>query len=79
MINLISMQIVIISYKILIRAIKLVKIICLEFFKINLNIFLKIIIFSICDFVLIEIIYYILIKNILVSYLNVFIVVKKDF
>lgn len=73
------MQIVVISHKVLYRTIKLVKIFCFKLFKINLNIFLKTIIFDICNYVLIELLYYILIENDIGNYLNVYAIVKEDF
>ena len=79
MIDIIFMQIVVISHKVLYRTIKLVKIFCFKLFKINLNIFLKTIIFDICNYVLIELLYYILIENDIGNYLNVYAIVKEDF
>lgn len=73
------MQIVIVFYEFLSKAIKLVKIFLLKFLKINLNIVLEIIFFAIYSYILIELIYSKLIKNIIVIGLNVYTIVKEDF
>lgn len=71
------MQIAIVSYKFLSGVIKLVKLFFLKILKINLYIFLKIIIFNICNYILIVFIYCIFIKDIKVSYFNIYTIIKK--
>lgn len=79
MINLISIQIVIVFFEILYRAVMLVKIFSLKFFEVNLNIVLKTIILNIYSYVLVKLLYYILVENIMISYFNVYTIVKEDF
>lgn len=73
------MQIIIIFYKFSSMAIKYIKIFCFELLKIYLNILSKIIVFSVCDYILIELIYYIFIKNIIVRYFNIYPIIRGDF
>ena len=79
MINLVSMQIAVVSYKFLSRAIKLVKIFPLIPLKIDLNTILETVVFDVCGCVFIEFMYYILVEGVNVSRLNVYTVIKEDF
>lgn len=62
-----SIQIAIIFYKFLIIFIKFVKIFFLKFFEINKNTISKIIAFIVCNCILIESIYNLLINQIIVN------------
>lgn len=73
------MQIVIISYKIPNRNIKFVKMIRFKLDKINLNIILNIMVFSIYGFILIKSIYNVFIKDVMINYLNVHAISKDNF
>lgn len=73
------MEIVIVYYHTLGRTIKLVKILCIKFLEINLNVYLKINIFIVCDYILIKLIYCVLINHIIVSYLKVKLISKNGF
>lgn len=79
MINLISIQIVIVLYKFLSRVIKLVKIFLLKLFKINLNTVLEIIVFGICKCILVKLVHYIFINNVIVSCFTIYVIIKDDF
>lgn len=79
MIKLISMQITVVSHKFLNKTIKFVKMFFLKLFKINLNIVLEIVVFGICSYVLIELVYYILIQDVMIIYLNVYTIIMKNF
>lgn len=79
MIDQLLMQIAIVFYKFLNGAIQLIKMFCLKFLKINLNKVLKIIFFGIYNYIFIKLIYNVLIENMIVRYLNNYVVGKKDF
>lgn len=71
MVNLISIWIVIISHKFLIEIVKLIKMFCLKLLKINLNIVLETIFFGIYGYILIEPIYNIFVRDVIIRCLNV--------
>lgn len=73
------MQIAIISYEILNGLIKLVKMFCFKLLKINLNTIPKPVIFDVCGYILIKLLYYIFVEDIIVNCLNLYIIVKTDF
>lgn len=73
------MQIVIISYKIPNRSIKFVKIIRFKLDKINLNIILNIMVFSIYSYIFIKSIYNVFIKDVMINYLNIHVISKENF
>ena len=79
MINPICIQIAVVSHKFPNRAIKLVKIFPLKPLKTNLNTVLETIVFDICACIFIELVYCILVKNVNISCLNDFTIIKKDF
>lgn len=78
-INLVSMQIVVVFHEFPSSMIKYVKIFHFKPLKINLNIILKTEVFGIYNYILIELRYHIFVKNIIVSHLNIYIIVKVDF
>lgn len=51
----------------------------LKLLKINLKIVPEIVVFSVCGRILIELMYYVLVEDVKVSYLRVYDVVKEDF
>ena len=71
MIDLVFMQITVVSYKFLSRAVKLVKMFLFKPFKIDLNTVLETGVFDICSCIFIEFIYCILVKGVIVNHLNV--------
>lgn len=79
MINLVFMQIIVVFYKFSSRVIKLLKIFSCKLLKINLNTISETIFFSICGCILIKLRYYIFVEDIMVSFFNVYSIVKKDF
>lgn len=79
MIKLVSMQIAIISYKFESEAVKFVKIFILKYFKINFNTMPETIVLGVCDCVLMKLVYCILFKDIMVSYLNIYAIIKEFF
>lgn len=79
MVNHVSMWIRVISHKISSGVVKLVKIFRLELLKVNLNIVPETIVFGICNCVLIESMYDVLIENVMVSCLNVHTIGKENF
>lgn len=79
MIDPISMQIAVVSHKFSSGIVKYVKIFHLKPLKINLNIVLEMVIFGVWDCILIEPVYCIFIKDIMVSYLNVYTIAKRIF
>ena len=79
MIDSVFMQIAVVSYKFSSRAVKLVKIFFLKLLKIDLNTVSNIVVFDICGYVFIKFVYCILVNNVIVSRLNIYIVVNKDF
>ena len=79
MVNLVSIRIAVISYKIPSGAVKLVKMFCLKLFEVNLNTVPETIVFGVCDCVLIESMHDILVKDVMVSCLNVYTVSKENF
>lgn len=78
-INLISMQIVVVHYYSLSRAMKFVKILQLQFFEIDLDIYLEIKVFISCGCVYIKLVYCILVDNFWVSCLKVKRLSKESF
>ncbi len=52
---------------------------CLKLFKIYLNVFLKIIIIGIYNYILIKPVYIVLIKEIMIYYLKIYGIGKEDF
>ena len=79
MVDPVSMRIAVISHEILSWAVKLVKMFCLELLEINLNTVPETVIFGVCGCVLIELVYRVLVEDVMVSRLNVYAVVKEDF
>lgn len=79
MFNLIFIWITIIFFNFLSKTIKLIKIFCLKLYKVNFNIILKTIVFDIYNYILIKLIYSVFIKNIMLSYLNIYAIIKKNF
>ena len=75
----VSIEITVVSYQFLSKAVKLIKMFSLKPLKINLNTVLETIIFGICNYVFIEFVYCILVEGVNVSRLNVCAVVKEDF
>ncbi len=73
------MQIIIVSHKFSSRARKYINMFYFKPPKINLNIISKTIVLGIYCYILIELIYCIFIENIIVSYLNVYTTIEKDF
>lgn len=79
MVNLVSMRIILVFYKFSNMTIKLAKISCFKFYKIDLNIISKIIVFIIYNCILIKPVYNIFIEQIIVSCLNLKPLGKKSF
>ena len=79
MINPVSIQIAVVSHDFLSGAIKLVQMFYLKLLEINLNTVLETIIFGVCGCVLIELLYRVLVEDVMVSCLNLYAVVKEDF
>lgn len=77
-INLVSMQIVIIFHKFSTMAIKYIKIFYFQLLKIYLNIILKTIVFDIYSYILIEPIYFIFIKDVMVNYFKIYVIIKNE-
>lgn len=75
----ISMQIAVLSYKFSSRVIKLVIMFFLKFLKIDMNIISKTIVFDIFNCIFIQLIYCILVRDIIVSCFNNFTILIKDF
>lgn len=73
------MQIVVISYKFPSGAIKLIKMFCLKLFAIDINTVPETVVFSICDCILIKLVYSVLVKDVIISCLNVYTVGKRIF
>ena len=76
MINLVSMQIVIVFHKFLSNAIKLIKIVIFKLLTIKFNPVPKIVVFDICSYVYMKFVYYIFVKNIKVRCL-IFILLSR--
>ena len=60
-------------------AVKYVKMFCLKPLKINLNTVSETIVIGICSCILIQLVYDIFVKDAMVSCLNIYAIVKKDF
>lgn len=73
------MQIAIVFHKFPKEAVKFVKMFCLKPLKINVNTVLKTIVFSIYSCILSEFVYCIFVKDVMISYLNVYAVIKEDY
>ena len=73
------MWIIRIFYKILSGAVKLIKMFYFKLLKVNLNTVLETIVFGVCGYILIKIIYDILIKDVMVSCLNFYTIGKENF
>lgn len=71
--------IIVVSDNFLSRVVKLIKMFLLKLLEIDLNTVPKTVVFDVCDSVLIKLMYCILVKNIMVSRLNFYAIVKKDF
>lgn len=69
----------IVFHEFLSRVVQLFKLFCLKHLKIDLNTVPKIVIFDICRYVLMEPVYCVFVENIMVRYLNIYGVSKKDF
>lgn len=79
MVDLVSIRIAVISHKIPSKAVKFVKMFRLQLLEVNLNTVPKIIVFDVCGYILIEPIYDVLVEDVIVSYLNIHTVGKKNF
>ena len=79
MTDLVSMQIAVVLHEFSNRVVKLVKMFLFKFLKINLNTIPETIVFSVCGCVFIKLVYCILVQNVMISCLNVYAIVKKDF
>lgn len=67
-------------YKILNKAIKLIKIFHLKYLKtVNLNTNFKIVIFDICNYIIMKFKYYIFVKKIEVNCFNIYVIMEKKF
>lgn len=76
---LVFILIILIYYKFLNRVIKFIKKFLLKLFKINLNIILITIVYGICNYILIKLIYYIFGKNVIIHCFNIYTIINKDF
>ena len=79
MINSVSMQIAVVSYKFPSAAVKYIKMFYLKLPQINLNTVLETVVFGVCSCILIKLVYRIFVEDIMVCRLNVYAVVKIDF
>lgn len=70
---------IVVVYYYLGRAIIFIKKLCFEFFKINLDIYLEVKVFIICNYISNKYIYHVCINHIMSSYLNIKPVDKKNF
>lgn len=76
MINLVSIQIVIIFHEFLSNAIKLIKIVILKLLTIKFNLVPKTVVFDICSYIYMKFVYYIFVENIIVRCL-IFILLSR--
>ena len=73
------MRIAVVSHEFPSGAVKLVKMFRLKLLEINLNTVPETVIFGVCGCVLIELLYRVLVEDVMVSRLNLYAVVKEDF
>lgn len=79
MINLVSMQIIIVFSNCLGEVIYVIKIFCFKFFKIHLNTIPKMVVLSVQGCILIESIYNKFVDQVMVNYLNIKFLSKENF